>query len=121
MGPPRPSIRAVDFDDGYPCLTEMSSQRGTVGAGALNADSVNLAVALQPRHEGAIAGWRCGKLTIAELTPEVIDHSCMVALSMGVHATGDTNRGPCHAGHALPLPFAAVRWARRGRDRWTSQ
>jgi hypothetical protein len=41
----------------------------------------------------------------------VIDHGGMMALSMRVHATGDTNRRPCHAGHALPLPFAAVRWA----------
>jgi hypothetical protein len=121
VGPALPSIRPVDLDNEHPCLAEMSSQRGAVGAGALNADSVNLAVALQPLHEGAIAGRRCGKLTIAELAPEVIDHGGMVALSMCVHATGDTNRGPCHAGHALPLPFAAVRWARRGRDRWTSQ
>ena len=121
MGPPRPSIRAVDLDDEHPCLTEMSSQAGTVGAGTLNADSIHHAVALQPLHQGAITHRRCGKLTIAELPPEVIDHGGMVALSMCVHATGDTNRGPCHAGHALPLPFAAVRWARRGRDRWTSQ
>ena len=69
MGPPRPSIWTVDLDDEHPCLTELSSQPGTVGAGALNADSVNLAVALQPLHEGAIAGRRCGKLTIAELAP----------------------------------------------------
>ena len=56
MGPACPSIQAVDLDDEHPCLAELSGQRGTVGAGALNADSVNLAVALQPRHEGAIAG-----------------------------------------------------------------
>jgi hypothetical protein len=43
------------------------------------------------------------------LAPEVIDHGGMVALSMCVHATGDTNRRCCHAGHALPLLFAAVR------------
>jgi hypothetical protein len=46
MGPPRPSIRAVSLDAEHPCLTEMSSQPGTVGAGSLNPDSVNLAVAL---------------------------------------------------------------------------
>jgi hypothetical protein len=45
------------------------------------------------------------------LTPEVIDHGGMVAVAMRVHAASDTNRRPCHAGHALPLPFAAVRWA----------
>jgi hypothetical protein len=89
----------------------LSSQRGTVSAGALNPDSVNHAVALQPLHQGAITHRRCGKLTIAELAPEVIDHSGMVAVAMGVHAAGDTDRRPCHAGHALPLPFAAVRWA----------
>lgn len=93
VGPARPSIRSVDLDNEHPCLTEMSSQRGAVGAGALNADSVNLTVALQPLHEGAITPRRCGKLTIAELAPEVIDHSGMMALSMRVHATGDTNRG----------------------------
>ena len=60
----------------------MSSQRGTVGAGTLNADSIQLAVALQPLHKGAITHRRCGKLTIAELAPEVIDHGGMVALSM---------------------------------------
>ena len=46
MGPPRPSIRAVDLDDEHPCPTELWSQRGTVGAGALNTDSIQLAVAL---------------------------------------------------------------------------
>ena len=51
------------------------------------------------------------KLTIAGLTPEVIDYSGMVAVAMPVHAASDTNRRPCHAGHALPLRFAAVRWA----------
>jgi hypothetical protein len=51
------------------------------------------------------------ELTIAELAPDVIDHGGMVALSVRVHAASDTNRRPCHAGHALPLPFAAVRWA----------
>ena len=71
MGPPRPSIRAVDLDDEHPCLTELSSQPGTIGAGALNADSVNLAVALQPLHQGAITHRRCGKLAIAELAPDV--------------------------------------------------
>jgi hypothetical protein len=109
--PPRPSIRAVDFDDEDPCLTEMPSQPGTVGAGALDTDSIQLAVALEPLHEGAIAGRRCRELTIAELAPEVINHGGMVALSVRVHAASDTNRRPCHAGHALPLLFAAVRWA----------
>ena len=51
---PRPSIRAVDLDDKYPCLTEMPSQDGTVGAGALDTDSIQLAVASQPLHQGAI-------------------------------------------------------------------
>ena len=111
MGPPRPSIRAIDLDEEDPCLAEMSSQRGTVGAGALNADSVKLPVALQPLCEGAIAGRRCGKVTIAKVAPEVINHGGMVALSVRVHAASDTNRRPCHAGHALPLLFAAVRWA----------
>jgi hypothetical protein len=50
-------------------------------------------------------------LTIAELASEVIDYGGMVALSVRVYAASDTNRLPCHAGHALPLPFAAVRWA----------
>jgi hypothetical protein len=89
----------------------MPSQAGTVGAGALDTDSMQLAVALQPLHEGAIASRRCRELTIAELAPKVIDHSGMVALSVRVHAASDTNRRPCHAGHALPLRFAAVRWA----------
>ena len=75
MGPPRPSIRTIDLDDEHPCLTEMSSQPGTVGAGALNTDSIQLGVALQPLHEGAIAGRRCQELTIAELAPEVIDQA----------------------------------------------
>lgn len=56
MGPPRPSIRAVDLDDEHPCLAELSGQRGTVDAGALNTDSINRAVAVQPLHKGAIAG-----------------------------------------------------------------
>jgi hypothetical protein len=77
----------------------------------VDTDSIQLAVALQPHHQGAIAGRRCRELTIAELAPEVIDHRGMVALSVRVHAASDTNRRPCHAGHALPLPFAAVRWA----------
>ena len=111
MGPPRPSIRAIDLDEEDPCLAEMSSQRGTVGAGALNADSVNLPVALQPLCEGAIAHRRCGKVTIAKVAPDVIDHGGMVAVAMRVDTTGDTNRRSCHAGHALPLLFAAVRWA----------
>ena len=38
------------------CLAELSGQRGTVGAGALNTDSINRAVAVQPLHKGAIAG-----------------------------------------------------------------
>jgi hypothetical protein len=50
-------------------------------------------------------------LTIADLAPGVIDYGGMVALSVRVYAASDTNRHPCHAGHALPLPFAAVRWA----------
>jgi hypothetical protein len=33
----------------------------------------------------------------------------------------DTNRRPCHAGHALPLRFAGSGRARCGRDRSTSQ
>jgi hypothetical protein len=111
VGPPRPSIRAVDLDDEDPCLTQLSSQAGTIGAGALDTDSVNLAVALQPLHQGAIGGRRCRKLPIAELTSKVIDHGGMVALSIRVHATSHTNRRPCHACHAIPLPFAAVRWA----------
>jgi hypothetical protein len=78
----------------------MPSQPGTVGAGALNADLVNLAVALQPLHQGAITHRRCGKLTIAELASDVIDHRGMVVLSVRVHAAGDTTRRPCHAGHA---------------------
>ena len=100
MRPPGPSIRSVDLDDERTCFAEMSSQRGTVGAGALNADSIHHAVALQPLHQGAITHRRCGKLPIAELASEVIDHGGMVALSVCVHATGNTNRGPCHAGHA---------------------
>jgi hypothetical protein len=99
----RPSIRAVDLDEEDPCLAEMSSQRGTVGAGALNADSVNLPVALQPLCEGAIAHRRCGKVTIAKVAPDVIDHGGMVAVAMRVDTTGDTNRRSCHAGHALPF------------------
>jgi hypothetical protein len=39
-------------------------------------------------------------LTIAELASEVIDYGGMVALSVRVYAAGDTNRLPCHAGHA---------------------
>jgi hypothetical protein len=69
VGPARPSIRAIDLNDEDPRLTEMSSQRGTVGASTLNPDSVNPAVALQPLPEGAITHRRCGKLTIAELAP----------------------------------------------------
>jgi len=35
VGPPRPSIRAIDLDDERPCLTELPSEAGTIGAGAL--------------------------------------------------------------------------------------
>ena len=35
VGPPRPSIRAIDLDDEHPCLTELPSQAGTIAAGAL--------------------------------------------------------------------------------------
>src|SRR4029453_5280519 len=56
VGTPRPSIRAVDLDDEYPCLPEMPSQRGTEAAGHPETDSIQLAVAVQPLHEGAIAG-----------------------------------------------------------------
>jgi hypothetical protein len=111
VGPPRPSIRAVDLDDEHPRLTELSGQCDTVGAGALNTDSINFAMALQPLHEGAIPGRRCRELTIAELAPEVINYGGMVALSVRVYAASDTNRLSCHASHGLPLPFAAVRWA----------
>ena len=46
---------------------------------------------------------------IVELTPDTINHRGVVAVPMGVHAADDTNRRRCHAGHALPLLFAAVR------------
>jgi hypothetical protein len=109
LRPPGPSIRSVDLDDERTCFAEMSSERDTVCAGALDTDSIKLAVTAQPLQQSAIAGRRCRELAIVKLTPDTIDHRGMVALSVGVHAADDTNRRRCHSGHALPLPFAAVR------------
>jgi hypothetical protein len=121
VGPPRPSIRAVDLSDEHPCLTQLSSQAGTIGAGALSADSVNPAVALQPLHQGAITHRRCGKLPIAESTPKVIDHGGMVTLSMRVHPP--VTPTVVLVMLVMPYLFRSQRSGGHaaGRDRWTSQ
>jgi hypothetical protein len=46
----------VDLDDGEPAGTERARQRGGVGAGELDPDPTQLAVALQPVGELLIAG-----------------------------------------------------------------
>ena len=57
MRPPGPSIRSVDLDDERTGFAEMSSERDTVGAGALDTDSIKLAVTAQPLQQSVIAGW----------------------------------------------------------------
>ena len=122
MRPPGPSIRSVDLDHERTCFAEMSSERGTVGAGALDADSIKLAVSAQPRHQGAVARRGCGELPIAELPPDIIDHRGMVGLAMGVHPADDTTRRRIVM-LVMPCLLRSQRSgeARRGRDRWTSQ
>ena len=72
-----------------PNPAQVASQSGPIGAGAFDADLGDVAKALEPTHQGLVAGRVGGEALRAEQPTERIEGCCNMDVAMGVDSTGD--------------------------------
>ena len=122
LGPPGLAVWPVDLHHRHPGEAQLPGQRGTVGAGALDADPLQLTMATQPAQQRLVAGRCRGELPIAELTPERIQYPGVVRAPVGVDTARDIKGCHGHAGHRRTSSACiGCGSARSGRAGRTSQ
>ncbi len=93
------AVGPVDLDDLDALPAQVPGQPGAVGAGALDTDLVDLAVAAHPPEQFGVAGGgvveRRGP---GDVPGRGVDHHRHVRVGMGVHPARDATDGFCHAG-----------------------
>ena len=96
--PARLAVGTVDLDHLDAVSAQVTSQSGSVGAGALDADLVDLAVATHPRQQlGVALRGRSGRRGAHHMAGGGVDHHRDVNVGVGVHPARDVTDGFCHA------------------------
>jgi hypothetical protein len=84
----------------------VTSESGSVAAGALNPDPLNRAVALQPRQQLLVSRCCRGEAGGPQYPAEVINCRGHMDVKVGVDAAGDGSEVRCHCGHVRSLSVA---------------
>jgi hypothetical protein len=93
------AIRSVDLDDLQTLSGQMTGQAGAVGAGALNTDRDDIAVAGEPAKQLLIAHAAGGEGRVPEQATELVQRSDRVGVGVGVDPADDLalrGLGFCH-------------------------
>src|SRR6056297_1271646 len=103
------AIRSVDLDDVDAFAGEMSSEAGTIGAGALDTDQADLTEACQPGDQATEAAHGGVERLDAEDAAVGVDGCGDVELEVSVDTAGDGDRGVLYDGHCHPFHVEGVR------------
>jgi len=98
-------VRPVDLDHLHTRCGEVSGERRSERARALDTDRAEVTVAAHPGQQLAVTVVGGRELPVSQQPALVIDRAGVVGVLVGVDATdhGDIRRRGCHAGLAPPL------------------
>ncbi|BBZ16156.1 hypothetical protein MGAD_04910 [Mycolicibacterium gadium] len=102
LAAPRRAVGTVDLDDVNVVDLQCLCQACTVGAGALNTDSDDLAETTRPADRGPVAARVGTEFGIAKQSAGIGDRSHVDGVEVGVSADDDAAWG-CHDGGVLSV------------------
>jgi hypothetical protein len=110
-------MRLVDFEHSDPLCEQRPHQPGRVGAGRLDADPLDLAVAAQPRDQARVARGRGREGGRGERPSLRVEDADVVLVGVRVDTGDDALRVIGHPVYTVPSLFGG----RQGRDGRTQQ
>ncbi len=85
----QPAVRARHLKHPHAMVVQVTSQSSTVGAGALDTDTVESTLALHPLQHQRIAARRRRELCIGEKSSVQVDHRGVMCRGVGIDAADD--------------------------------